>query len=64
MTKKRYIASVDYYVYANSDKEAIEMCKLKCKEQDANNDDKCALLSIIEQPFGTFSTKIIYKNDK
>ena len=59
MKKKRYIAQLSVYVYADNDTEAkIEANKLstKIKEIDAN---ECSVGEVGLQPFGTFNYKVI-----
>jgi hypothetical protein len=61
--EKRYVAVVSYYVWANSDEEAINKVKLQCKAQDLKNDDHCELIELVEQPFATLGNRPVYKID-
>jgi len=58
--KKRYVAVVEFYVYAETDEKAIEQAKDFCKSQDRVNDNKCSLTNLVEQPFGTLTNRQIY----
>lgn len=59
---KRYVATIDVYVYAESDEQAIELTK--------NLDDKIKLddfsgfnvLELAEQPTGTLGSRPIFSN--
>lgn len=57
---KRYVAVVEFYVYAKTDEEATEKAKAMCKEQDKKNDDRCSLVKLVEQPFATLGSRIVY----
>lgn len=58
--EKRYVAVIDFYVWAESDEEATKKVRDLCKIQDAKNDDKCSLIELAEQPFGTLSSRKVY----
>ena len=60
ITEKRYVAVVEFYVWAKTDEEAIEQVKKQCKEQDDKNDDRCELIKLVEQPFATLDNRLIY----
>lgn len=57
-TKKRYAVTVNYYVWAENENEAIKIANKNCKNQDEKNDDKCSLVIIDEIPFGRILKKI------
>lgn len=50
--KKRYVVQVDFYIYAENDKEAIEGANKFCKVQDAQLDNGCAILAVYRKDFG------------
>lgn len=56
---KRYVATVEFYVWADSDMEATNQAKSLCKEQDAKADNRCELVSLVEQPFGILGNRSV-----
>lgn len=50
---KRYTVTIDLYVYANSDDDAMNEAKEIVKILENKNDSKTEILSIHETPFGT-----------
>ena len=58
--EKRYVAVVEFFVWAKTDEEAIEQVKEQCKEQDDKNDDRCELIKLVEQPFATLGNRPVY----
>ena len=59
-TEKRYVATVNFYVYAKSDKEALEQMEKFCDKQITKEDNQCSLVNLYEQPFGTTISRNIY----
>jgi hypothetical protein len=57
--EKRYVVTVEFYIYANSDEEAITKGKEFCKSQDKVNDNKCSLEKLVELPFGSLTNRQI-----
>jgi hypothetical protein len=63
--QQRYVITTDFYVWANSDEEAIKFAEDLAKEQDNNYDDRCKVVSVHLQPQGTMASKLIFgKDDK
>lgn len=58
-TQKRYVATADFYVYADTDEEAIQKAKSIAKAQDIKYDDRCSLIELCEQPTGTIINRQI-----
>lgn len=50
---KRYTVTIDLYVYANTDDEAIKEAKKVIDTLEKKDDCKAEILSIFETPFGT-----------
>jgi hypothetical protein len=61
MEIKRYVVTCDYYLSAESDEEAIKLAVEFESEQKDLNDNHFAILSIVEQPFGTIGNREIFK---
>lgn len=51
--QKRYTVTLDLYVYANTDDEAIKEAKKVIDTLENKDDCKAEILSIHETPFGT-----------
>jgi hypothetical protein len=51
--QKRYTVTLDLYVYANTDNEAIKEAKKVIDTLENKDDCKAEILSIFETPFGT-----------
>lgn len=51
MSKKRFIAVVSYYVYADTQEQAIEDAQRRCDEQRRKEDDRCTLDEFYEMPY-------------
>lgn len=58
--EKRYVAVIEFYIWAKTDEEAVEQVKKRCKEQGAKNDDMCELMKLVEQPFATLGNRLVY----
>ena len=58
--QKRYVVTVDYYVWADSDDDAITQAKIRAHAQDIAHDDRCSVVSILEQPHGTYGNRHVY----
>jgi predicted RNA-binding protein (virulence factor B family) len=44
--KKRYIAVVDFYIYAESDQDAFNQAQQIAKDQDSKNDDWAKVIEL------------------
>jgi hypothetical protein len=60
MKPQRYVAMVEFYVWADTDKEAIEQVQELCREQVDEKDNSCQLIKIVEQPFATLGNRPVY----
>lgn len=59
-TQKRYVALVDFYVWANDDKDAINKTKEMCSTF-SDDDNQCDVIKLVEQPFGSMNGRVVYK---
>lgn len=57
MEQSRYILTVDMYVYADDDKHAKFVSKKIIEGLKRNSDNRAAIVSIEESPFGSLSTR-------
>jgi hypothetical protein len=57
--KRRYVAVVELYVWADNDNEAIDIAQALCKEQQRRFDNRCSLTNLVEQPFGTIGNRVV-----
>lgn len=55
--EKRYVLTMDMYLYAGSDKSAIKQAKKLVKELDKKGDNLPAILSLDESPFGSLEIR-------
>ena len=54
---KRYATTIDLYVYAESDEDAIKQSEQIAKQMDLDNDNKASVQSIHEQSFGQLTSR-------
>jgi hypothetical protein len=54
---KRYAVTIDLYVYADSDQDAIKQADDIAKQMDLDNDNKASVQSIHEQSFGQLTSR-------
>ena len=52
---KRFVVTLELYVYADSEGEAIEQGKVIAKELDTEHDNKAECSSAQSAPFGTLN---------
>lgn len=50
----RYVATMDFYVWANSDQDAAEQAKSIASELDRKFDNRASITSLVKQEHGTF----------
>ena len=61
--KKRYTATIDFYIWAESDEKAIAKAKKFAKKQEAKKDNQCRVQSVDKTPFASLlSTNIFSLN--
>lgn len=58
-SQKRYITTISFYTYAETDQEAFDESQKVCDEMKAKLDNRASVDSLHSQPFGTLkSTEI------
>lgn len=57
-TQKRYVALVDFYVWANDDNDALNKTKEMCAT--FGGDNQCDVIKLVEQPFGSMNSRVVY----
>ena len=59
---KRYVVTVDFYIYAKNDAESKVIASNYIKQMDID-DNKISIVSIHEQPTGTMNSRLVYGKD-
>ena len=59
---KRYVATIDVYIYAESDEQAIELTKNLDDKIKLDNFNAFNILELAEQPTGTLGSRQIFSN--
>lgn len=59
----RYVTTMDIYVYASSDEEAIEKSVQLADEIAKKDDNHCEVINIVEQPFATIGNRQVYGSE-
>ena len=54
---RRYVVRTEFYVWAESDSDAINQAKEITRSQDQEKDDRCDVVKIVEQPFGSLTNR-------
>ena len=58
--QKRYTVTLDLYVWADDDKEIVELAqKIAKKLSDKEVDNRAKVLDIYETPFGIFNSRAV-----
>jgi len=60
--EKRYVATVEFYVWGDNDEDVIKQVQEYCTEQDLKNDNHCNLNSLVEQPWGEIGNRVVISN--
>ena len=60
--EKRYVATVEFYVWGDNDEDVIKQVQEYCTEQDLKNDNHCNLISLVEQPWGKIGNRVVISN--
>jgi hypothetical protein len=60
--EKRYVATVEFYVWGDNDEDVIKQVQEYCTEQDLKNDNHCNLISLVEQPLGKIGNRVVISN--
>lgn len=56
---KRYVVTLEMYVYAENDASAKAIAESKAKKEREYNDNRCSVSNIVEQPFGSFKVRSV-----
>ncbi|MBR1525038.1 MAG: hypothetical protein IJ640_00060 [Prevotella sp.] len=62
MAQKRYVITLDAYLYADDDEQAKARCELYREALQQIDDCRPAVLSLCEQPFGTLGNRQVTIN--
>jgi hypothetical protein len=54
---KRYVVTLEKYVFAENDKEAIYQAQKQAVKEQIAEDNRCSVTEIVEQPFGTIGNR-------
>lgn len=57
--EKRYVVTIDFYLFAESDEQAIEKAKSFCEQEKESKDNCCSVVSIHENNFGSLNSRQI-----
>ncbi|MEM6815296.1 MAG: hypothetical protein AAF600_13075 [Bacteroidota bacterium] len=56
---KRYVVTMDFYVYADSDVEAVDQAKKYADDFDSAKDNRANVISVHENPFASTVSRLI-----
>jgi len=59
MVQKRYVGILDLYLFAETDEEAIIQIKELAKKIAEEDDNRCGVVDLVEQPIGTLNNRKI-----
>jgi len=54
---KRYVVTLEKYVFAKNDKEAIYQAQKQAVKEQVAEDNRCSVTEIVEQPFGSIGNR-------
>lgn len=54
---KRYVVTLDFYLYAENDESAIKEALKIAYEEDKKFDNRCTVVSLHEQPTGRLGSR-------
>lgn len=63
MAKKRYIVTIDFYAWADNDKEVLKEVHELVSDRIEKFDDNSAIVSVVENVFASVDSKEIYNAD-
>ncbi len=61
MSEKRYVATIQFYVWADDDQQAKAFTEDICQELNDKNDCRAEITELGEQPFATIHYREIIK---
>jgi hypothetical protein len=59
----RYVATMNFYVWANSDQDAAEQAKSIASDLDMNLDNRASITGLVKQEHGTFGNTPVEFNE-
>jgi len=59
----RYVATMEYYVWAHSDSEALAQAKAQATEMNMKLDNEAAITGMVKQPHGKFGNTPVDLNE-
>ena len=59
----RYVATMEYYIWAHSDSEALAQAKAQATEMNMKNDYQAAITGMVKQPHGTMGNSSVDLNE-
>ena len=57
---KRYVVTMEFYIWAKDDKTVKQEAEALAKEMDAQEDNRASIVSIYEQPTGTIGNRKLF----
>lgn len=57
---KRYIVKMEFFVWAESDEEAVAIAESKAKKENEYNDNRANITEVSSNSFGSFVMNKIY----
>lgn len=63
MNQKRYVVTADFYLWADSDDNAIKGATMMVERMLDKDDNRPKVLSVIELPFGALECRLVYPQD-
>jgi len=58
--KHRYIVTIEFHVWAETDEEALKEAYRFAKESDDMNDNRCRVTNVINNEFGSLTERQVY----
>jgi hypothetical protein len=59
----RYVATMEFYVWAHSDSEALAQAKAQATDSDMKHDNRAAITGMVKQPQGELGNTPIDLNE-
>ena len=58
MEKTRYAVTLDLYIWADNDEQAVKEAQQIAADMDKKDDNKCSVVNVYETPFGFGSREV------
>jgi hypothetical protein len=59
----RYVATMEFYVWAQSDSEALAQAKAQATDLEMKHDNQAAITGLVKQPHGTMGNSPVEINE-